>query len=76
GFLARQFDLAGGDIKTIALDAAFVAAGQDRPLAMADLIGAVSRQMIKQGRPPSASDFKHHLPSTPSNGANGAKERV
>ncbi|MEO6775815.1 MAG: ATP-binding protein [Kofleriaceae bacterium] len=61
GFLARQFDLAGGDIKTVALYAAFVAAGQDRPLAMSDLINAVSRQMIKQGRPPSASDFKHHF---------------
>jgi hypothetical protein len=72
GFLARQFDLAGGDIKTLALDAAFVAAGQDRPLAMRDLIAAVSRQMIKQGRPPTASDFKHHLPSQGANGANGA----
>ncbi|MEP6859868.1 MAG: ATP-binding protein [Deltaproteobacteria bacterium] len=70
GFLSRQFDLAGGDIKTVALDAAFVAAGQDRPLAMGDLIAAVSRQMIKQGRPPTASDFKHHLPKPP--GANGA----
>ena len=70
GFLARQFDLAGGDIKTVALDAAFVAAGQDRALAMGDLIAAVSRQMIKQGRPPSASDFKHHLRQPRS--ANGA----
>ena len=59
-FLARQFDLAGGDIKTVALDAAFNAAGEDRPIAMADLIAAVARQMVKQGRPPSASDFKHH----------------
>jgi ATP-dependent 26S proteasome regulatory subunit len=62
-FLARQFDLAGGDIKTIALDAAFTAAGDRRPLAMADLIAAVSRQMLKQGRPPSASDFKQYHPS-------------
>jgi hypothetical protein len=69
GFLARQFDLAGGDIKTVALDAAFVAAGQDRALSMGDLIAAVSRQMIKQGRPPSASDFKHHLRA----GSNGAE---
>jgi len=59
-FLARQFDLAGGDIKTIALDAAFLAAGQDRPLAMTDLVDAVSRQMLKQGRPLGASDFKQY----------------
>ena len=61
GFLARQFDLTGGDIKTVALDAAFVAAADDRPIVMADLIGAVSRQMLKQGRPPTASDFKQYL---------------
>ncbi|HEX4453352.1 MAG TPA: AAA family ATPase [Kofleriaceae bacterium] len=60
GFLARQFDMAGGDIKTVVLDAAFVAAGDDRALSMADLIAAVSRQMLKQGRPPTASDFKQY----------------
>jgi hypothetical protein len=59
-FLARQFDLAGGDIKTIALDAAFLAAGENRALTMADLVGAVSRQMFKQGRPVGASDFKQY----------------
>jgi hypothetical protein len=61
-FLARQFELAGGDIKTVTLDAAFVAAGARRPLCMADLVAAVSRQMLKQGRPVSASDFKQYLP--------------
>ena len=60
GFLARQFDLAGGDIKTIALDAAFLAASEDRAVAMTDLVGAVSRQMLKQGRPLGASDFKQY----------------
>jgi ATPase family protein associated with various cellular activities (AAA)/winged helix domain-containing protein len=59
-FLARQFQLSGGDIKTIALDAAFLAAGQRRAVAMADLVGAVSRQMLKQGRPLGASDFKQY----------------
>jgi ATP-dependent 26S proteasome regulatory subunit len=59
-FLARQFELAGGDIKTIALDAAFVAAGEARALSMADLISALSRQMLKQGRPVGASDFKQY----------------
>jgi hypothetical protein len=67
-FLGRQFDLAGGDIKTVALDAAFIAASDNRPVGMSDLIGAVSRQMLKQGRPPSASDFKQYHSSTSSNG--------
>jgi ATPase family associated with various cellular activities (AAA)/Winged helix domain, variant len=70
-FLARQFDLAGGDIKTIALDAAFLAAGQDRPVAMTDLVDAVSRQMLKQGRPLGASDFKQYHGSL-SDGLHGA----
>jgi ATPase family protein associated with various cellular activities (AAA)/winged helix domain-containing protein len=62
-FLARQFELAGGDIKTVALDAAFVAAGAGRPLGMNELIAAVARQMLKQGRPVSAADFKqYHRP--------------
>jgi hypothetical protein len=57
-FLARQFDLTGGDIKTTALDAAFLAAGQGRGVTMSDLVGAVARQLIKQGRPLASSDFK------------------
>ena len=58
-FLARQFDLTGGDIKTTALDAAFLAAGEGRGVAMADLVTAVARQFLKQGRPVASSDFKH-----------------
>ncbi|MEJ7598235.1 MAG: AAA family ATPase [Kofleriaceae bacterium] len=68
-FLGRQFELAGGDIKTITLDAAFIAAAAGRPLGMADLIGAVSRQMLKQGRPPSASDFKQYHQHSVGSGA-------
>ena len=59
-FLGRQFDLAGGDIKTVALDAAFIAAGEGRAPRMADFMAAVSRQMLKQGRPPSASTLKQY----------------
>jgi SpoVK/Ycf46/Vps4 family AAA+-type ATPase len=59
-FLARQFELTGGDVKTIALDAAFLAANEDRAIVMTDLIDAVSRQMLKQGRPLGASDFKQY----------------
>ena len=51
---------AGGEIQAVALEAAFLAAGQDRPLAMTDLVDAVSRQMLKQGRPLGASDFKQY----------------
>ncbi len=60
GFLSRQFPLTGGDIKNVALDAAFLAAQNGQLLTMPSLIQAMSRQMIKQGKVPSAADFKHY----------------
>jgi hypothetical protein len=59
-FLARRFDLAGGDIKTVALDAAFVAADERSGVTMSDLIGAVARQMMKQEQPIGVCDFKQY----------------
>ena len=61
-FLARQFTLAGGDIRITCLDAAFVAAAQEGPISMAILIQAVARQFQKQGRIPSATEFRHYYP--------------
>jgi hypothetical protein len=77
GFLARRFDITGGDMKTIALDAAFFAAGRDRPVGMRELIGAVSRQMLKQGRPIGGSDFRqyHASFSEEADGAQGGNGR-
>jgi hypothetical protein len=59
-FLARQFEITGGDIKVIALDAAFQAAAQGTEIRMAHLVDATARQLLKQGRPIGASDFKHY----------------
>jgi len=59
-FLARQFPLAGGDIKNVALDAAFLAAQDGQVVTMKQLIKAMARQMIKQGKVPSATDFKQY----------------
>jgi hypothetical protein len=41
-FLARSFKLSGGNIRNIAVGAAYFAAGEDRPLEMADLVRAPS----------------------------------
>lgn len=60
GFLAKQFPLAGGDIRNVALDAAFLAAQDGRVITMTQLIQAMARQMLKQGRIPSAADFKQY----------------
>ena len=57
-FLARQFELAGGDIRNVALDAAFLAAEDGRLITMEQLVRAMARQLAKQGRMPSLADFR------------------
>lgn len=59
-FLAKQFPITGGDIRNVALDAAFMAAQDGRVVTMKQLIKAMARQMSKQGRVPSPMDFKQY----------------
>jgi ATP-dependent 26S proteasome regulatory subunit len=59
-FLAKQFPIAGGDIKNVALDAAFLAAQDGRVVTMKQLMKAMGRQLIKQGKVPSSTDFKQY----------------
>jgi SpoVK/Ycf46/Vps4 family AAA+-type ATPase len=59
-FLAQQFSLAGGDIRNVALDAAFLAAQDGKVITMKQLVRAMARQMMKQGRIPSPIDFKQY----------------
>jgi hypothetical protein len=59
-FLGRQFALAGGDIRVAALDAAFAAAADGQAIDMARLCKAVSRQLLKKGKVPAASDFRQY----------------
>ena len=68
-FLARQFTLTGGDIRNVALGAAFLAAHEDRDIEMAHLVRAVARQRRKQGKLPTASEFKHFLAAVHGEGA-------
>jgi SpoVK/Ycf46/Vps4 family AAA+-type ATPase len=50
-FLARQFKLSGGNIKNIALAAAFLAAEDGGEITMAHLIRATRREYQKLGKP-------------------------
>lgn len=59
-FLADQFDLPGGDIRVIALDAAFLAAQNGQIINMEHLVNATARQLIKQGKAPGATEFKQY----------------
>jgi hypothetical protein len=64
-FLARAFDLAGGNIKSIAVSAAFLGATADGQLTMEALVRATAREYRKLGRlviPSEFDPYDHLLP--------------
>ena len=60
GFLARQFELAGGSIRNIALAAAFLAADEGTPIRMEHLIVSTALELQKSGKLPSRSEFRDY----------------
>jgi SpoVK/Ycf46/Vps4 family AAA+-type ATPase len=56
-FLARQFKISGGNIKNIALGAAFLAAASNQTINMEYLIKATKREYQKMGRLCTEEDF-------------------
>jgi hypothetical protein len=60
-FLARQFDLSGGNIRNVVTAAAFLAAEQSMPIAMKHLVHATGREYQKLGKLPSRTDFGDHF---------------
>ena len=56
-FMARQFRLAGGNIKNIALAAAFLAADDGRRVTMPHLIRATRQEFHKMGKACVKTDF-------------------
>ncbi len=67
-FVANQFPITGGDIRNVALDAAFLAAQNGGVITMRQITAAMTRQLVKQGRPPAAVDFKQYHALMPSSG--------
>jgi len=61
-FLARQFDLCGGDIRNVVLEAAFLAAHEPAAIGMSQLVRALAQQLSKQGRTPGAAEFQRYYP--------------
>ncbi len=49
-YLARSFPLAGGNIRNVVLNAAFLAAAADRPIAARHLVQATRREFDKVGK--------------------------
>lgn len=56
-FLARTFEMSGAMIKSAAVSAAFLAAAQERPISMRDILYAVQKQFLKYGKRLSVNDF-------------------
>jgi len=56
-FLARQLRVTGGNIRNIALNAAFLAAGEDASVQMAHVMRAAKREFDKIGKACLESDF-------------------
>jgi SpoVK/Ycf46/Vps4 family AAA+-type ATPase len=61
-FLARAFKLSGGNIRNIAVAAAYRAAALGRPVSMGDLIRATEREYRKLGRLCVQSEFGPYFP--------------
>jgi hypothetical protein len=60
-FLARAFKLSGGNIRNIAVAAAFFAAAEERAVGMADLIRATEREYRKLGRLTVEAEFGRYF---------------
>jgi hypothetical protein len=56
-FLAKQFKLAGGNIRNAALSAAYMAARRSRPIGMKEIVGAIQAEFLKQGKLVTRSEF-------------------
>jgi AAA+ superfamily predicted ATPase len=64
GFLARQFELTGGNIRNVALVAALLAAEEGGKICMEHFVLATARELQKMGKLPSRSDFREYYELT------------
>lgn len=60
-FCAQSFELSGGNIRSVAVTAAYLSAESGRPVTMANLIHAIQREYQKLGRLTLASEFGPYL---------------
>ena len=56
GFLSR-LELPGGNIRSVAVNAAFLAAAERKPIAMPHVVRAAVREYTKLSKPISAAEF-------------------
>ncbi|HET6915502.1 MAG TPA: hypothetical protein VFH56_05375, partial [Acidimicrobiales bacterium] len=61
-FCARSFELSGGNIRSAAITAAYLAADGESPVTMLDLVLAVRQEYRKLGRLVVAGEFGRYFP--------------
>lgn len=59
-YLARQFELAGGAIKNIALNAAFLAAEEGGSVSMRHILDSLRNENLKRGKTMLRQDFAEY----------------
>ncbi|MDO4539756.1 MAG: ATP-binding protein [Syntrophomonadaceae bacterium] len=60
-FLARSFELSGSSIKNIAVSAAFLAAAEDKPVGMMQILLAVQAETLKAGKSMRKDEFGEYF---------------
>jgi MoxR-like ATPase len=60
-FLARRFELAGGNIRNVVRAAAFLAADENSTMRMEHFIRATGRELQKMGKLPTRTDFREYF---------------
>jgi ATP-dependent 26S proteasome regulatory subunit len=60
-FLARQFELSGGNIRNVVTAAAFMAAEKSQPISMEHLARATGREFQKMSKLPSKAEFREYF---------------
>jgi len=61
-FLSR-LDLSGGNIRSVAVNAAFLAAAEESPIGMEQVVRAAAREYVKLSKPISAAEFGAYYPA-------------
>ena len=56
-FLANNLQISGGNIKNTVINSAFLAAKNNKPISMSDVVLAIRREFEKMGKPIQRSDF-------------------
>ena len=59
-YLARQFELAGGNIKNIVLNAVFKAASEGKPVEMIHILESIRTENLKMGKKMIPQDFAEY----------------